>query len=58
MSVKTIKEFEKELRKKLLMSLKLKEKPILILKEFYLLVSGNYGMKLEQEVIVGLTTNR
>ena len=27
MSVKTIKEFEKELRKKLLMSLKLKEKP-------------------------------
>ena len=30
MSVKTIKEFEKELRKKLLMSLKLKEKPILI----------------------------
>ena len=58
MSVKTIKEFEKELRKKLLMSLKLKEKPILILKEFYLLVSVNYGMKLEQEVIVGLTTNR
>lgn len=58
MSVKTIKEFEKELRKKLLMSLKLKEKPILILKEFYLLVSVNYGIKLEQEVIVGLTTNR
>ena len=58
MSVKTIKEFEKELRKKLLMSLKLKEKPILILKEFYLLVSVNYGTKLEQEVIVGLTTNR
>ena len=58
MSVKTIKDFEKELRKKLLMSLKLKEKPILILKEFYLLVSVNYGIKLEQEVIVGLTTNR
>lgn len=58
MSVKTIKEFEKELRKKLLMSLKLKEKPIVILKEFYLLVSVNYGIKLEQEVIVGLTTNR
>ena len=58
MSVRTIKEFEKELRKKLLMSLKLKEKPILILKEFYLLVSVNYGIKLEQEVIVGLTTNR
>ena len=58
MSVKTIKEFEKELRKKLLMSLKLKEKPILVLKEFYLLVSVNYGIKLEQEVIVGLTTNR
>lgn len=58
MSVKTIKEFEKELRKKLLMSLKLKEKPILILKEFYLLVSVNYGIKLELEVIVGLTTNR
>ena len=58
MSVKTIKDFEKELRKKLLMSLKLKEKPILILKEFYLLVSVNYGIKLELEVIVGLTTNR
>lgn len=54
MSVKTITNFEKQLRKKLLMSLKLKEKPILILKEFYLLVSVNYGIKLELEVIVGL----
>ena len=54
MNVKTLKDFEKELRKKKLeMSLKLKEKPIPILK-FYLQLSLNYGKILKMVGMVGL----
>ena len=53
MSVKTLKDFEKELRTKET-SLNLKEKLMKILQEFYLLKRLNYGIKLELKVIAGL----
>ena len=54
MNVKTLKDFEKELRKKLGMNLKLKEKQIPILKEYCLLLKLIYGKELKMVVIVGL----
>ena len=54
MNVKTIKDFEKELRKILGMSFKLKEKQIPILQENCLLVRLIYGMELRMVVILGL----
>ena len=50
MNVKTIKNFEKELRKILGMSFKLKEKQIPILQENCLLVRLIYGMELRMVV--------
>ena len=51
MSVKTLKDFEKELRKKLEMSLKLKEKQIPILQEYCLLLRLMYGKELRMVII-------
>lgn len=50
--VKTIKDFEKELRTKI--RDEFETKPILILQEFYLLVSFNCGKISEMGDIVGL----
>ena len=54
MNVKTIKDFEKELRKIIGMTLKLKEKQIPILQKNSLLVRLIYGMELRMVVILGL----
>ena len=54
MSVKTLKDFEKELRKKIEMSLKLKEKQTPILQEYCLLLRQIYGKELRMVIIVGL----
>ena len=54
MNVKTLKDFEKELRKKLEMSLELKEKQKPILQEYCLLLRQIYGKELRMVIIVGL----
>ena len=53
MNVKTLKDFEKELRKKLEMNLKLKEKQMPILQEYCLLLRLIYGMELRMVLTVG-----
>lgn len=53
-NVKTLKDFEKELRKKLEMSLKLKEKQMPTLQEYCLLQRLIYGKELRTVIIVGL----